>query len=319
MKQLLLYVLLGALVLGTVSCKKERISLLVTEQTSPTDAKLRDVTFTDSDNGFIVGGDKFDHGELLTTSDGGITWTSDTLADKRLNTICFRPSDQKGFIAGFDSYFLHKDPGASFWSFRNLSGGDEVHGMAFNDTHGVAVGGGGFRFGVIYHFSDDEGNTDTIAMPLDNELRAVTFIEEETVIAVGYGLILRSTDGGINWTPNPIDGDFFYAVSFPASQIGYVVGVYGMILKTEDGGLTWNKLRKARTIGSGSQFRDVFFVSADKGYIAGDRGLLWITDDGADSWKIVDNLPGIDFNAVWSDGQNGFLVGSEGKIFQFTE
>src|SRR5205823_4071622 len=59
--------------------------------------------------------------------------------------------------------------------------------------------------------------------------------------AIGnFGAILRTEDGGANWTHQPSGtNEHLLGVFFMDANNGIVVGRYGTILRTTDGGVTW--------------------------------------------------------------------------------
>ena len=64
---------------------------------------------------------------------------------------------------------------------------------------------------------------------------------QPTVIAVGTGgTIIRTTDGGVTWTPQTSGTTaWLLGVSFSDRSAGTTVGSGGTILRTTDGGATW--------------------------------------------------------------------------------
>ena len=111
-------------------------------------------------------------------------------------------------------------------------------------------------------------------------------INTDTVITVGYNVILRTTDGGVNWglqssgTTNWLDG-----VWFTDANTGVAVGGRGAcspsfstILRTTDGGATW----KPQITGSGLPLWAVFFIDANTGWAVGEGGLILHTTTGGE-------------------------------------
>ncbi len=302
------------------SCKKDRLALLVVEQHTPTQASVHDIVVIDENTSYAVGGVRWEHGEYLQTHDGGTTWLSDTLANSELNNLSF-PNNNHGYIVGFRTKYFHKDfSSTNNWEFKQLDTQEALHGVAFYDENlGIAVGGGSFHTGLIFRFNNSNGIPDTLIYPIEHEMRDVCFLDANTAIAVGYGIVLKSTDGGLNWTPNAIDGDFFYSVHFPNALVGYSIGFTGAIIKTTDGGESWKKLRNGNKLfTSREKFRDVFFTTPDIGYIVGDKGLFWKTEDGADSWKIIE-MPEVDLNAIHVRNGKGHIAADDGRIFVFED
>jgi len=56
------------------------------------------------------------------------------------------------------------------------------------------------------------------------------------------GIVLRTSNGGENWTLQNLYNDELRAVSFPDNNTGYIVGGSGKIFKTTDGGTKWINL-----------------------------------------------------------------------------
>ena len=302
-----------------LSCKKDRLDLPVVEQNSPTKADIHDIIVIDENTSYAVGGIRWEHGEWLQTYDGGTTWVSDTLSSHELNSLSYT-DDGHSYLVGFKSkYFHYEEAGPNWWNFKQLGSEEALHGVSFYDGNlGIAVGGGSFHTGVIFRFSNSDGVEDTL-ITMDHEMRDVCFLDENTVIAVGYGIVLKSTDGGLNWTPNTIEGDFFYSVHFPTSLVGYSIGFTGAIINTMNSGETWEKLRNGnKVLTAREKFRDVFFTSPDKGYIVGDKGLFWRTEDGGDSWKVIE-MPDVDLNAIYVLNGKGQIAADDGKIFVFDD
>ncbi len=80
------------------------------------------------------------------------------------------------------------------------------------------------------------------------------------------GTIIKSTDGGSNWTvlSSGITNNF-NSVFFPDPNTGYAVGDNGIILKTTDGGASWVILSG----GINNNLLSVFFTNPDTGSIVG--------------------------------------------------
>ncbi len=171
--------------------------------------------------------------------------------------------------------------------------------------------------------------------PQPHALSGVHAFDQNTAIAVGsLGTILKTTDGGRNWSvQHNVGGPSIYlnSVSFFDRNNGLAVGLnssyHGIILKTSDGGSTWS----SRAIQPGAEeFEAVHFFDANNGWIAGwDKhcfiincdyeGIIWRTTNGGQSWSQMSissagdwYLYGIHFAHV----DTGWAVGSGGRIFK---
>jgi len=122
-----------------------------------------------------------------------------------------------------------------------------------------------------------------------------------------YGRIARTTDGGNTWTPvitTPIACSYFWKMSWPATNIGYVALQQNnsartaiVFYKTTDGGVTWvsNGIPETSvrlgTNGYHFYLQGLGFVSTTEGWIGGASGLPSYTNsflhttDGGVTWS----------------------------------
>jgi photosystem II stability/assembly factor-like uncharacterized protein len=144
----------------------------------------------------------------------------------------------------------------------------------------------------------DGGNTwsRVYASPTNFEwVNDVFFANSTNGFAVGVnGTIIRTTDGGGNWSSQTIPNvSIFASVFFPTSLIGYVTGdgsSRGPIYKTTDGGNNW----VAQTSNATGALRSIFFVDANTGYAFGNEDILK-TSDGGTTWvRSNNNFPAND-------------------------
>lgn len=300
------------------SCeKKETIELPWEEQIVSVSTPLNAVFFTDENTGHIVGGENWIQGYYLSTDDAGETWAVDSLTNKRLFALQFL-ADGYGISVGIDGYLFRKDTPQDDWNFLRLPYWDILRDVAYIDrTEGIAVGGAGYSRGVILQIKN---NTVVKRDTFNNELAAVHYSDPLTVHVMGYGIVLRSTDGGLTWERSGVNGDFYRAIHFPSATIGYAVGSAGTILKTTDAGLNWKKLRdgsKARV--SNVPFRDLYFVDTERGYLVGENGTFWRTTNGGGDWETVKGFPEVDLLGIYVVNGVGYLVSEEGRVFKFLE
>ncbi|MBK7500048.1 MAG: T9SS type A sorting domain-containing protein [Ignavibacteriales bacterium] len=127
-----------------------------------------------------------------------------------------------------------------------------------------------------------------------------------------YGVIQKTTDGGVNWV-NQFSGNtnHFLSVFFRDSLNGIVVGSndgwsYGIILRTTDGGTNWNQ----QTIGIIQPLTSVYFYDFNHGVAVGYNGLILKTSDGGLQWEIVQSGTTSAFMDIsFSDVNHGFALG----------
>ena len=202
------------------------------QQTSNTTNNLRHVLFTNSSTGYIAG----NSGTILKTINGGTNWnplTSSTTND--LYSVSF-PSVNIGYVVGRFETIRKTTNGGTTWILKNI--GINNYNIHFSDVFfinnlvGCAVGNG-------YN-----GNTN--------------------------GYIVRTADGGENWTIISSGSVPSNSIYFSSSNIGYVVGNNGSWSKTTDGGLNW-VLQSQISISYGvhPDLASVYFLNDNLGYAAG--------------------------------------------------
>ena len=298
-----------------LSCNNETIELPWAELDSPTTATLTSIYFQNEQIGHVVGGNTWYDGVYLHTEDGGNTWNFDRIGEKQLFGLDGN-SDGQLHTVGIDGHLFSRASDSVDWVFHRTPRYDILRGVDFNENgEGILVGGVAFRKGTVMVVDTTYQviRIDTF----EQQLNAVCFSAPQTVHAVGYGAILRSTDGGVSWEINDTQGDHYRAVSFPNEQTGFIVGANGSILRTTDGGESWSKIRNGDAIAvSDKFFRDVLFIDSDHGFIVGDGGLCWRTEDGGDNWAVVKGLPKFDFLSISLTTDYGFIVGEDGRMIR---
>ena len=113
-------------------------------------------------------------------------------------------------------------------------------------------------------------------------LLGVYFTDNNTGTVVGNdGVILRTTDGGQNWTPQTSGTiNQLRAVWFADANTGTVVGDLGTILRTTDGGQNW----VSQTSGVSELLLGVSFTDPSNGTAVGQLGTIVKTTDGGQTW-----------------------------------
>lgn len=225
---------------------------------------------------------------------------------------------QEDVIAvGFDAYFFRRKANNLKWNFTKLPDGNIskiFKGVAVSQNRIIAVGGHAFMSGTIYTLDQ---NLEVIqTKDLENELSSVAHVQDNTWIAVGFGIVLRSTDNGETWNALDITGDFYKDIQFVSNQVGYILGQSGTILKTTNGGIEWEEIRSQSDFEKVSGFNEFEFVDENNAVIIADDGQIFQSEDAGQSWnrfelKGAPDLLGLhysDKSSVYVCGKNGFLA-----------
>jgi photosystem II stability/assembly factor-like uncharacterized protein len=266
------------------------------------------ICFTAPTTGYAVG----DSGLILKTTTSGATWVSlNSGTTKQLSGIHF-PTATTGYAVGKSGKILKTTNGGTTWTNQPNSCVQWLKAVYFADnTHGCAVGTGG---AILITANGGLTWDAIICMTAENE--DVFFTSQSTgYIAVALGYIIKTEDGGVNWSvvysggENPLN-----SIHFPTAAIGYAVGMNGEILKTTNGGTSWNHLPHIFD-GSGTNLYSVDFVSVDTGFVAGSNGMLARTVDGGQSWTPMNtNTDQLIYHTTFLNAHNGWLVGLNGFI-----
>ena len=297
------------------ACVKQKLDATITSIDSPTTEDLNDILFVSDSIGFICGGTKYLSGIILKTSNGGLSWTKDTLVStKALYDIAVY--NNKIFTTGYEGFFYSSNNYASSWITPGSPYWQRFNQIAFNQLGEcfVAIGEGFDRGEIIYSTNDGAGwsRVDTF----NRTIKSIVF-HNGIGFAGAYGLIYKSTDNGHSWIPLDTKGDFYNQIIFTSNQVAYAIGYFGKILKSTDGGNTWKQvLNENFSYNEKSNFRDAFFIDDNTGYIVGDNGYIVYTNNGGLKWSQIKTFTDKDIYAIDKVGNNLILVGEQGHIFK---
>jgi photosystem II stability/assembly factor-like uncharacterized protein len=149
-------------------------------------------------------------------------------------------------------------------------------------------------------------------------------------------VVVRTTDGGQNWTEIPIrlpgvEIQALNAIHFISADLGWAVGADsgndGVVVKTTDGGSTWALTRIAEK----EVPTAVCFVDPDHGWLGGatpppgeEEGLggpsaILATADGGRTWQAQYNIPVSIYRIFFLNPTTGWASGSKGIIYNTSD
>ena len=142
---------------------------------------------------------------------------------------------------------------------------------------------------------------------IPDNLFSVDFVDKSHGWAAGYyGTILKTKDGGKNWThislPNT---DLIRRIQFLDKDYGWLVTHRGRIMSSDDGGTTW-KTRYSED--NQINLRNIKFLGNRVGWAVGHEGTILYTNDGGKTWvnQSLSNFTGRDLPRL-----NGLTILSE--------
>ncbi len=135
----------------------------------------------------------------------------------------------------------------------------------------------------------------------------------------GYGVILRTTDGGSTWIRQGVPGEIpdmdTECVAAIDAQNAWVVGGElddGIILRTRDGGHTWQQ-QEIPEDAQGNELSGIFALDGDTAWAVGAEGVILHTTDGGLIWtqQGQGDFPEVQLDSVYaSDTDNAWAIGN---------
>jgi photosystem II stability/assembly factor-like uncharacterized protein len=281
-----------------------------------------DLDFVDPWFGWaVVGGRKAD---LLITIDGGQSWERHEVLGGGVRQVEF-VDRLRGWAIGGGGLVARSDDGGRSWEIQSIPFPEDLQAISFVDRdHGWVVSAktdpsicpeyhDPFDPEPVALFFTSTGG-DEWAGPMCVEVpREMTsshapvpprlhFVDQQTGWIVGEGgLILKTTDGGLNWQPQAsgtaVDLTDVYFVD---GQTGYVTGEKGVLLETTDGGADWRQQRLGDSTLTG-----VRFVNRENGWVTSRGVVVLYTSDGGQTWETYAlygnpvTLDAVDEHHVW--------------------
>lgn len=315
LKNYVFYFTFISVLVGNIGCNSEIVSYTSNMHNLPTNLDLSDVYFMNKDTGFVSAGGIFTGGLVLGTKDGGTTWDTVSIYDQGVNSLSYRNGILTASICGQRMY---TSTDFSNWSFSNASFGWwnwQKH-IRLADNRVLLVGGENFGRGFLHLYDPSLGNLN-LADTFDHEITDIAATPNRTIHAVGYGLIMKSTDEANSWIISSVVGDFFTGVDFVNDNVGYVVGEYGSVYKTENGGNSWESCRAGNSVFTDQMnlLRDIAFLDESTGFLVGTNNLIFRTTNKGKVWKKITNLDGYaNFNAIRIQHGKAYVTGQEGNL-----
>jgi len=244
-------------------------------QTSGVTVGLTDVCFTDANTGTAVG----DNGTIIRTTDGGETWVSQNRTTATFNGVSFI-NENTGVVVAGSPAVLRTTNGGGTW--LDVAPGGE-HSLYDVSLHSSNLGFLAGEDGAMYQSLDAGSTWQELSSGNTISVNGLTFLDAAIGIAVGAGLVFRTSDGGTNWVTQTSTG-LLQSVWFSDTENGTAVGwggSNGVILRTTDRGITWHPLPSP-----GGNLYAVHYADSLNGIAVGDR-IIVKTVDGGITWQVL--------------------------------
>ncbi|MBK9254560.1 MAG: hypothetical protein IPM42_03625 [Saprospiraceae bacterium] len=273
---------------------------------------LTSIHIDNNGNFNILGGYVWSHCLLFEGKNPSLL-KGDTLSNKLL--FDFQESaDGTQFCVGVDGYLYSRT--SENWNFHRLTRWDILHQVIpYPDGSVIASGGKSYEHGYIY-FINKELKIDT-SLYFDFEISEMT-VNASTMIAVGYGNIIRSVDHGQTWKFLGINGDFFASIIFTDSLNILAIGYNGTILKSPDKGITWQNISDKVPAAGINSFRKIRQFDNGDIIIIGNKGKLWQSKDKGTSWSYFSLDTKSDLYSIAEHQNKYYVVGTNGFFGAFS-
>ncbi len=227
------------------------------------------IHFTDSLNGWIGGG----NGLVLHTTDGGETWSSQSIPSKKdIRDLRFS-GEKVGVITAWDmnggAISATRDSGKT-WDYLYK---DNIHAYEYfaMDTSNIWRS---TRHGLAH--STDQGQTWNNWGLWGN----LHILNVNALWVVGQDSIYFTPDLGESWEKRALPPGTAKRIDFSDPDHGCAFGAEGTIHRTDDRGATW-RLIQANTL---ETIIDAQFIG-EKGWAVGNNGGILRTRDGGIHWE----------------------------------
>ncbi len=234
-------------------------------------AALLDITRRGAENAWVVGA----AGTLLRTTDSGDDWEAIELSTTR--TLRSVAASETGpiYVVGDGGFALRSDDEGDTW--KEIVGLDgDITAVATNRDGAVALMVD--SAGNIWRWDGTVARVDQTDVPLNGVAMSAS---GDVAFAVGDGgLLLRSDNGGRDWTTVSTDTDAALRDVWTDGATALAVGNGGVLVRVNGTAATSRVLAP-----DGQALRSIYLAADGTGIVVGDDGVALMTRDRAVSWS----------------------------------
>jgi photosystem II stability/assembly factor-like uncharacterized protein len=219
------------------------------------------------------------------------------------------------YTCGYDGKALYSTDTGKTWIFKQLVYQPYKRVVFTSADKGIVIGGISFEEGFMERIN---GQGEQLSWDsLRYELNDILMLNNHTGFICGYGVMMRTDDGGDTWQILNVKGDNFNAISYCNNEI-WVCGYNGSIIHSTNMGLTWEKLRNGNDITNTSYHLDgILFKDAMNGWAVGEKGVVLHSDDGGRHWSEYHNFTSNDLHSIaLAPNGNIIVAGDKGTILR---
>ena len=267
-----------------------------------------DVSFADAAHGTVIGNDR-----VLTTADGGATWTKRSLGTSSpLTSACCADASHFWVVTADGGIYATTDGGAS-WTSQSSGTTSDLNRVRFADaSHGWVAGDNG----TILVTTDGGAHWKAQSSGVTWDLLDISVLDSSRAWVVGWHMVILATkNGGATWVVQKkrLHVDPWTSVSFADALHGWVCEGQRWAVTT-DGGATWSGMKGTPCTATTVAFTDAkhgWMVGAGSGW--GDAG-IYVTKDGGIHWTPQAATVNDVWNVCFVDARHGWAVGENDTI-----
>lgn len=191
---------------------------------------VKSVFFLNQSTGYAAGGS----GTISKTTNSGTSWSAFHSEPNSMFMSLYFLNTSTGFAAGLVGKYLKTTDGGISWFTKPTDASKNYYTVQFLNENTGYITGGWVASTVMKSVNAGNTWTNLFSNAEGVRLYSGSFINtEEGYVCGRYGTILRTTNGGLNWS-NETSGTsvFLYGIQYLNEQAAYAVGDGGTILST---------------------------------------------------------------------------------------
>jgi photosystem II stability/assembly factor-like uncharacterized protein len=273
--------------------------------------ELNTIDIIGNDTLLVAGGSRYFNGDIYISYDAGVTWKKkEDIIEKTFYTAKFETA-KNIYAVGYDGRLMISNDYGTNFSLKQMRFEPMKDLEIFEDELKVCSGNG-FRFGAIYRLTKTGQEIQRDTFP--NELRDLLFISSSIGFCCGYGIILKTIDGGLSWQKTSAEGDFYKSIQVDGDRV-YFLGSSGSLIYTDDKGVSFKYDRSGNKTFQSTQSFNQINIRNGNSLIACDNGKIYFKNNG--TWRIIKSIPNFNYRAISISANNyAYAVSEEGKVIK---
>lgn len=264
--------------------------------------KYNEVHFIDENQVWACG----DHGVLIKSMDGGISWQYFEQNEKYDYETLFFIDHETGWLGGLSGLFKTVDGGVNWFDIELNMFAKEFKSIVFVDSMT-----GWANINNDLYYTSDGGYSWEVRMDTLDGIRKIEFPSSQYGYLITYdALLYRTQDDGENWSAVQFQGELMDLCFLDATK-GWLLDENGKIYKTTDGGMSFDTLY----LNHNEECSQVHFYNDMQGIVL-EEDFYEFTQDGGVTWTSVELTPWSSYSFRGGSSENGIFIilDNDGKI-----